>query len=142
MSNTSTNETAKLRKAFETLANCEDDCYNLHAICIGHEDANGEISYVAHSLSIRPKEDWIAHLKEVGTGYVGGKRPIISDDFCLKKYDGTPLEGNEAFVISRTDERVKKCFNDFSDAMVRASVEHLAECINPNAIAICNEEKT
>ena len=134
-------KSAELRKAFAALSNSDNDSYNLHAISIGHAAENGEISYAAHSLSIRPKEDWIAHLKEVGDGYVGSKKPIISDEFDVKPYDGTVLEENEAFVISGKDVRVKKCFNDFSDVWATESVEHGADSMNPNALAICDDEK-
>lgn len=139
MSNTSTKE--ELRKAFEPLAQCGDTSFTLHAIKIGHGEENGEISYAAHSLSIRPQDDLIAYLKEVGTGYVGDKKPIISDEFDVKPYDGTVLDENEAFVISGKDGRVKKCFRDFCDVWATESVEHGADSIDPNAIAICDDDK-
>ena len=139
MNNKSTDGTAELRKAFEALAKCKGKRYSLHAICIGRSTENDEISYVAHSMSIRPEEDWIFYLNEVGTGYVGDKKPIISDEFEVKPYDGTVLEDNEAFVISGKDERVKKCFTDFTDMWATESVEHGAESIRPNATAICDD---
>ena len=142
MRSTSANETAQLCKAFEVLAKCEDNRYSLHAICIGRSPENGEISYAAHSMSIRPEEDWIAYLNEVGTGYVGDKKPIISDDFDVRPYDGTPLDENEAFVITGKDGRVKKCFRDFCDVWATESVEHGADSIDPNAIAICGDSKS
>ena len=131
----------ELRKAFECLVQCEDGSFKLHAIRIGHVAENGEVSYAAHSLSIRPQDDLIAHLKEVGTGYVGDKKPIISDEFDVKPYDGTALDENEAFVILGKDGRVKKCFSDFCDVWATESVEHGADSINPNAIAICDDNK-
>lgn len=136
-----TADLTELRKAFEALAQCADVDFTLHAIKIGHAEENGEISYVAHSLSIRPQDDLIAYLKEVGTGYVGDKKPIISDDFDVKPYDGTALDENEAFVISGKDGRVKKCFRDFCDVWATESVEHGADSIDPNAIAICDADK-
>ena len=142
MSNKLAKETAELRKAFESLTKCNDGCYSLHAICIDHSAENGEISYVAHSLSIRPKEDWIAHINEVGTGYIGDKKPIISDEFEVKPFDGTVLDENEAFVISGKDKCVKKSFNDFSDVWATESVEHSAESISPNATAICDDNRS
>ena len=142
MNKKTTDRTAELCKAFEGLVQCDGNRFNLYAIRIDHVDVNGEISYSAHSLSIQPKEDWMAYLKEVGTRYVGVKKPIIADDFDVKKYDGTPLEENEAFVIPKSDGCVKKCFKDFSGALMDASVEHRAESIKPNATAICNGEKT
>ena len=141
MSNTSLKDKAELRKAFDALAQCEDTSFMLHAIKIGHAEENGEISYAAHSLSIRPHDDLIAYLKEVGTGYVGNKKPIISDEFDVKPYDGTVLDENEAFVISGKDGRVKKCFRDFTDMWAMESVEHGAESISPNATAICDEDR-
>ncbi len=142
MRSTSANGTAQLCKAFEALAKCEDNRYSLHAICIGRSPENGEISYAAHSMSIRPEEDWIAYLNEVGTGYVGDKKPIISDDFDVRPYDGTPLDENEAFVITGKDGRVKKCFRDFCDVWATESVEHGADSIDLNAIAICGDSKS
>ena len=110
MSNASKNEKTELRKAFEALTQCGNTCFTLHAIKIGHAEGNGEISYAAHSLSIRHQDDLIACLKEVGTGYVGDKKPIISDDFDVKPYDGTALDESEAFVIQGKDGRVKVRF--------------------------------
>lgn len=131
----------ELRKAFEALEQCGDASFTLHAIKIGHVEENGEISYAAHSLSIRPQDDLIAYLKEVGTGYVGARKPIISDDFDVRPYEGTALDENEAFVISGKDGRVKKCFSDFCDVWATESVEHGADSIDPNAIAICDDDK-
>lgn len=99
--------------------------------------SDGEgINFLAHQVTVSPQEKWESFLKDL---YDANAK--LFDAIDTRPYDGTVLDSGEAFEVGINDRQVKDSYCKFKEDLGRASVEHEAEEMNPNACVIrgCNE---
>lgn len=95
------------------------------------QNEEGRSHFVAHHVSVSPAKAWESFLHDL---YDDNARMLAAVD--TRSYDGTVLDRGEAFEIGVNDRKVKGSCCDFLDALSKASVEHRAEDVNPNATVI------